>query len=72
MTPTEILAARKALGLSQTALAGALRLTNGERTIRNWESGRVAITGPASLALEALVSGWESSASADPSPEGKI
>ena len=60
MTPAEILAARKALGLSQRGLAEALRLTNGDRTVRNWESGRVAITGPASLALEALVSGWES------------
>ena len=65
MTPAEIKAARKALGLSQSGLAKALRLTNGDRTVRNWESGRIAITGPASLALEALASGWEPKA---PSP----
>ena len=68
MTPAEILAARKALGLSQTGLAEALRLTTGDRTVRNWESGRVAITGPASLALEALVSGWEPSAKSKAEP----
>ena len=60
MTPAEIKAARLALGLSQSGLAEALRLANGDRTVRNWESGRIAITGPASLALEALVSGWKS------------
>ena len=65
MTPAQILAARKALGLSQRGLAEALRLINGDRTVRNWESGRVAITGPASLALEALVSGWEPKSSVE-------
>lgn len=58
MTPAEIRTARKALGLSQTGLAEALRLgPNGERTIRRWEQGDVPITGPATVAIECLLAG---------------
>ena len=56
VTPNDIKAARKSLGLSQAGLAEALRLgPNGERTIRRWEQGDVVITGPASLAIELLL-----------------
>jgi DNA-binding transcriptional regulator YiaG len=59
MTPAEIKAARQALGMTQRQLGEALRLSPDEgRTVRNWESGRTKISGPASLALEALLSGW--------------
>ena len=59
MTPSAIKAARHALGMTQSQLGAALRLAPDEgRTIRNWESGRYKIGGPASLALEALLSGW--------------
>ena len=59
MTPDSVKAARLALGLTQSQLGAALRLAPDEgRTVRNWESGRNKISGPASLALEALLSGW--------------
>lgn len=62
MTPAQVHAARTALGMTQAQLARALRLTdpdnNGRRTIRNWEKGVTPISGPASVALEALLSGW--------------
>jgi DNA-binding transcriptional regulator YiaG len=59
MTPATVRAHRHALGMTQSQLGLMLRLSpdNG-RTVRNWESGRYPISGPASLALEALVSGW--------------
>lgn len=60
MTPAEIRAARKILGLSQSGLAEALRLgPNGERTIRRWEQGDIAVTGPASVAIELLLASKE-------------
>ncbi len=56
MTPAEVRAHRTALGLSARGLAEALRLgKDGGRTVRRWESGEVAITGPASVALELMV-----------------
>jgi DNA-binding transcriptional regulator YiaG len=56
MTPAELRAARKTLGLTLTGMAEALRLgPNGERTIRRWERGDVSITGPASVALEYML-----------------
>lgn len=59
MKPSEIKQARQQLGLSQAGLARLLRMgDNGERQIRRWEDGQVAISGPASVALEALISGW--------------
>lgn len=41
MTPADLIAARKALGLSQQGLADALGMspTNGGRTIRRYETG---------------------------------
>ena len=62
MTPAAIHAARRALGLTQPGLAAMLRLANpsesGKRTIREWEKGTRPISGPASVALEALLTGW--------------
>jgi DNA-binding transcriptional regulator YiaG len=62
MTPTQVYAARLDLGLTQSGLAAMLRLANpnetGKRTIREWEKGTRAISGPASVALEALLTGW--------------
>lgn len=67
MTPAdEIRAARRQLGVTQSGLAAMLRLANpdanGKRTVRNWETGATPISGPASVALEALLSGWRPSA----------
>ena len=56
MTPPEIKAARKALGLTAKALAIALRLgANGGRTVRRWESGETPISGPAQVAIEMML-----------------
>lgn len=56
MTPTQVRELRQALGLTQSELAAALRMgSEGRRTIRRWETGEQAITGPASVALELLV-----------------
>ena len=59
MTPADVKAARRALGMTTSQLGLALRMASDEgRSVRNWESGRNPISGPASLALEALLSGW--------------
>lgn len=50
MTPAAFKAARKALGLSQNALARALRVADG-RTVRRWEAGERDIPGPAQVAV---------------------
>lgn len=56
MTPDEIKDARQRLGLSANGLAEALRLgKGGGRTVRRWEAGDVAITGPASVAIELML-----------------
>jgi DNA-binding transcriptional regulator YiaG len=56
VTPADIIAARKRLGLSQAGLAEALRLgANGGRTVRRWEAGDVPVTGPVSVAIEGLL-----------------
>lgn len=65
MDHDDIRAARRQLGLTQSGLAEMLRLanpdTNGKRTVRNWETGATPISGPASVALQALLSGWRPS-----------
>lgn len=62
MPPDAIRTARRQLGLTQSELAAMLRLANpdtsGKRTIREWEKGTRPISGPASVALEALLTGW--------------
>lgn len=61
MTAAELLAHRRALGLSQPQLARALGLKgdNGARTVRRWESGDQAITGPVALAVRFLANRCE-------------
>lgn len=59
MTPAEVKVARGALGLTQPGLAAMLRMgKNGDRQVRRWEEGDVPVSGPASLAIEALLTGW--------------
>lgn len=58
MSPDEIRAARKALGLSTKGLAEALRLgKGGGRTVRRWEAGDTPISGPAQVAIELMLQG---------------
>ena len=56
VTPTELKAIRKRLGLSTRALAEVLRISD-QRTIRRWEAGDNPISGPASIVLALLGSG---------------
>jgi DNA-binding transcriptional regulator YiaG len=59
MTPNEIKSARLALGMSQRQLAETLRMgTDGGRAVRRWESGDRPVSGPASVAIEAMLTGW--------------
>ena len=60
MTPYEIKQARKALGWTVNDLADALRMapSSGNRTIRRWENGDLPITGPAMVAIEAMLAGY--------------
>jgi DNA-binding transcriptional regulator YiaG len=45
---------RKTLGLSQPAIARALLIAS-DRTVRRWEQGELAISGPAWVALEGML-----------------
>jgi len=55
-TPEDLRAARSRLGLSAAGLAAALRLgANGGRTVRRWESGQIAFSGPVAVAIEAML-----------------
>jgi DNA-binding transcriptional regulator YiaG len=47
---------RKALGLSQPAIARVLLIAQ-DRTIRRWEQSEQAISGPAWVALEGILRG---------------
>lgn len=65
MSPNEVKAARRALGMSQSELAQMLRLSpdNGPDRVRAWEaptehSRHRPISGPAIVAILALLSGW--------------
>ena len=52
MTPKEIRAARKKLGLSQAGLAAWIGLgAHGDRTVRRWEDGTQDIPGYLTLLL---------------------
>lgn len=57
MTPSELRTARKVLGLTQSGLAKALRLSekNGDRSIRIWEQDGNTVPGPVQVAVELLV-----------------
>ena len=57
MQPSDLRTARKALGLTQSGLAKALRLSekNGDRSIRIWEQDGNTVPGPVQVAVELLV-----------------
>ena len=55
---------RKALGLSQPAIARALLLAS-DRTVRRWEQGELTVAGPAWVALEYLLREGDEIALAD-------
>jgi len=54
LTPKQLKAARKRLGLSQHKLAGRLGVSDG-RTVRRWEREGATVPGPVAIAVEALV-----------------
>ena len=56
-TPADLRTARKALGLTQSGLAKALRLseTNGGRSVRKWESEGCTVPGPVQIAVEMML-----------------
>lgn len=57
MTPADLRAARKALGLSQKELAKALRMgEHGWQSVSRWERDGSDIPGPVQVALEYLLS----------------
>jgi len=59
MTNNDLRTARTTLGLSTAGLAKLLRMgTDGGRHVRRWEAGTTPISGPASVAIEALLTGW--------------
>ena len=57
MTPTDLRAARKALGLTQSSLAKALGLSpaNGARSVRSWEKEGNTVPGPVAVAVRYMV-----------------
>lgn len=56
MTPATFNRIRKKLGMTQTQLAAVLRIED-IRTIRRWEKGQRAISGPVSFLMELLDDG---------------
>ncbi len=56
MTADAFKAIRQRAGLTQSGLAGRLRISD-LRTIRKWEAGERAISGPVSLLMEMLDAG---------------
>lgn len=59
MTASELKAARKQLGMSISELAQMLRMgSGGARKVQRFEAGDEPVTGPVSVAVEALISGW--------------
>ena len=59
MKATDIKNVRRALDMSARDLADALRMgANGDREVRRWEDGEKPVSGPASVAIEALLTGW--------------
>lgn len=59
-TADDVIRARAALGMSVNDLRDALRLSaaTGNRVIRRWEIGEVPVTGPAAVAIEAMLAGF--------------
>jgi DNA-binding XRE family transcriptional regulator len=61
MTPEKLKLARHYMGYSVNEMADALRLSpaSGGTTIRKMESGKVNITGPISVAVDAMMKGYD-------------
>jgi DNA-binding XRE family transcriptional regulator len=61
MTPEKLKLARNYMGYSVNDMAAALRLSpeNGGTTIRKMESGKVNITGPIMVAVDAMMKGYD-------------
>lgn len=57
MSPSDLRAAREALGLTQSGLAKVLRLSpkNGDRTVRIWETDGNTVPGPVQVAVEFML-----------------
>lgn len=53
MTPAQFKAIRQRAGLTQSGLAGVLRISD-SRTIRRWENGSRQVSGPVSLLMELI------------------
>lgn len=60
-TAEDVKYAKKQLGLTVSEIADALRLSpsSGSTTVRRWMSGRTEISGPAAVALEAMLAGFQ-------------
>lgn len=56
MTSSEFKSIRQRAGLTQSGLAAVLRISD-LRTIRKWEAGERAVSGPVSLLMEMLDAG---------------
>jgi DNA-binding transcriptional regulator YiaG len=54
MTPLELKAARKTLGLTQGELARALGMS-GDRIVRRWESGERPVPGPVARMVRVFI-----------------
>jgi DNA-binding XRE family transcriptional regulator len=61
MTPAKLKLARAYMGYSVNEMADALRLSpdNGGTTIRKMESGKVRISGPIMVAVDAMLKGYD-------------
>lgn len=61
MTPAKLKLARNSMGYSVNEMADALRLSpdNGGTTIRKMEAGKVRITGPIMVAVDAMLKGYD-------------
>lgn len=56
MTPADLRAARKRLGLTQKGLAGALRMgTHGWQSVSKWENDASTVPGPVSVAVQLML-----------------
>jgi DNA-binding XRE family transcriptional regulator len=61
MTPEKLKLARNYMGYSVNEMADALRLSpaNGGTTVRKMEAGKINITGPISVAVDAMMKGYD-------------
>jgi hypothetical protein len=61
MTPEKLKLARNYMGFSVNEMADALRLSpaNGGTTVRKMEAGKINITGPISVAVDAMMKGYD-------------